>query len=148
MYPFDPNSCDKISKYLFNLIANLNESIKFIDGIVDELLMSDKFNKNADFFKFILYFNQGSFSNFKCEGYMKCLIAAKFYTPSLLHYLLKEITVSLNHFDESFIYLNKLKVNYKTLNNGDFQKLLKEMNEFTTISRVIRDMTSLYNIPF
>lgn len=148
MYPFTPSSHDKTSKYLFNLIANLNECIKFIDGIVDELLMVEKFNRNTDFLKFIIYFNQGSFSNFKCEGYMECLIASKFYTPALLCYLLKEINISINHFNESFKYLDKLKVNYKTLNNEDFEKLLMEINKFTSIYKVVKDVASLYNVPF
>lgn len=146
MYPFMPNSYDRTSKYLYNLIANSNECIKFINGIIDELLMSDKFNKNTDFLKFIISFNQGSFLNFKCEGYMECLIAAKFYTPDLLCYLLKEINTSLDHFNESFIYFDKLKTNYKILNNEDFEKLSAEMNNFTRICEVIRDVGNLYSI--
>ncbi|MDF2504661.1 MULTISPECIES: hypothetical protein [Clostridium] len=148
MYPFTPNSYDKTSKYLFNLIGNINECIKFINGVVDELLMVDKFNKSADFLKFIIHFNQGSFSSFKCEGYMECLIASKFYAPSLLCYLLNEIDISLNHFNESLIYLEKVKTNYRTLNNEDFKKLLEEMDSFTSISKVIKDVADLYNIPF
>lgn len=146
MYPFIPNSYHRTSKYLFNLIANSNECIKFVDGIIDELLMSDKFNKNTDFLKFIISFNRGSFLNFKCEWYMKCLIAAQFYTPDLLCYLLNEINTSLDHFNESFIYFDKLKTNSKILNNEDFGKLLEEMNKLTRICHVIKDVASLFRL--
>lgn len=148
MYPFTPNSHDKISKYLFNLISNSNESIKFINGIIDELLMLDKFNKSADFLKFIIYFNNGSFSSFKCEGYLKCLIASKFYTPSLLNYLINEISMCFNDFTQSFIYLDVLKSNYKTTVNEDFEKLLNEIDNFTNILKVIEDVISLYNFSY
>lgn len=148
MYPSTSTSPDKISKYLFNLISNLNESTRFIKGIIDELLMVNKFNKNRDFLKFISHFNSASFSILKCEGYLKCLIDSKFYDPSILAYFINGTNISLDKFTKCFLYFNTIKINHKTITNEDLDKLIKEINSFTHTLTVIKDILKLYNIPF
>jgi len=147
MYTFISNSQDKISKYLFNLISNLNESGKFINGIIDELLMVNKFNKNGHFLKFINHFNSGNFFMLKCEGYLKCLIDSKFYDPPLLAYFINEINMSLDKFSKCFVYFDTIKINYKAVANEDLDKLIKEINNFIGILKVIKDILKLYNLP-
>lgn len=145
MYSFKPNSYEKISIYLFNLIENLNESSKFIDGIIDELLMVSKFNKNGAFLNFINYFNSASFTILKCEGYLKCIIDCNFYTSSILNYLINQLNISISEFHRSFIYIDTIKTNYKALINEDLEKLMKEINNFSHTLLVIKDILNLYN---
>lgn len=147
MYPFTSNSQDKISKYLFNLINNLNESTRFINGIIDELLMINKFNKNGGFLNFINYFNSASFSILKCEGYIKCLIDSKFYDTSLLTYFINEANISLNKFTKCFVYFDTVKISYNTIANEDLDKLIKETDSLKRILKVIKDILKLYNLP-
>lgn len=53
-----------------------------------------------------------------------------------------------NDFTQSFIYLDIIKVNHKTTFNEDFEKLLKEIDNFANMLKVIADVISLYNFSY
>lgn len=147
MHPFQSISYDKISNYILNLFNNLNVSVKIIHGYIDELLMVDNFNKNTDFFKFVLQFRQGSFYSFKCEGYFEYLVITKYYTPPVLCYTLKEIKLLLQHFKDANSYLNDIKDNNFAIKNEDFKKLLLDMQNLSIILNGLSEVINFYDLP-
>lgn len=145
MYPYIPNSCDKITGYLLNLIINLNTSIKLINGIIDELMMSNKFNKNADFLKFTFQFKQGFFHSIKCEGYLEYLVLTKYYTSQVIFYLVNETELVLKNLNKATEYLDNIKGTNYAADNKDFKKLADEIVNASNILNILPKVTKLYN---
>lgn len=140
------NSYKKISLYILNLINNFNEDIKFMDGIVDELLMVEKLNRNTDFLKFIVQLNESRYCSFKCQGYIECLTMTDYYVPPILCILMDELKLLINHYSKASNYLLDISLKFSTLENDDFEKLVNQIKSSAIFLNSIAELMKLYNL--
>ena len=143
MHPLCSNSNKKITSYTFNILNNFNENLKYMDGIIDELLMNEKINKNPSFLKFIVQINESRYFSYRCEGYIQCLSLTDFYIPPVLCVLIKDLTFLYNHYKKASKYLDEVKVKYC---NEDLDKLLEQMKSSSIFLNSIKELINLYNM--
>lgn len=146
MCPYSPESYDKINNYLLNLFINLNTSIKLINGIIDELLMVDKFNKNADFLKFVFQFRQGFFLSAKCEGCLEFMVITKYFTSTTLHYFINDAELVHKNLTNAISYIDNIETAAFATNNEDFKKLMTEIKSMCIIVNTLPTVLNLYNL--
>ena len=142
-----PNPCDELSKFILRLLESFSKQIMAIDDSILELLKDSQFNSNPDFMEFIAHFNKGRYYHFQCEGYMKCLVLTKCYSPMSISYWLNTLVYpAVKHFTEALACLDKVEAVPVLESNPEFKNMLEKVDVFKEISMKITESVKMYNL--
>lgn len=141
------NPYDKLSINIAGLLKNFSYQTMIIEDCIKTLLTYPQFNTSPDFMKFVFFFDKGKYYHYQCEGYMKCLIITKCYSPISISYWLNELVYpAASFFSKSLTYLDSVKEVDEIKNHSNYKNLNDSIELFKSISNEIMECTEMYNL--
>lgn len=138
---------EELSNTTLDVLERFSKQILIINESIPKLLKSSSFNSDPNFMDFISHFSKGRYYHFQCEGYMKCLVLTKCYSPITINYWLNALVYpAASYFAQALEAVDQIEPAPGLPVDHEFNILLNKLETFENISMKLMDFVKMYTL--